>query len=209
MPALLAPPASDLPAAPASWWKSIAIYLAIVVPTGLLCGFAIYIPLLLALGLIIVAVPYVAFVTVVLLKRRRVASVQAQSKDVEIDVRAAAFRTRSQQLSLINAGALGIVALIGLASANLGVVGEVTYVALVLLALLSALEIGVNAPWIYSNHTAFAEAHAIRHRAPARTIIRVNRTLSWIIWYVGAIAAVVSIVAYIVTMTSMENASVY
>jgi hypothetical protein len=75
--------------------------------------------------------------------------------------------------------------------------------------LLSALEIGVNAPWIYSNHTALAEAHAIRHQAPARSIIRVNRMLSWIIWYAGAIAAVVIIVTYIVTMAGMENASVY
>ena len=199
--------------AQASWWKAVGIYLAIVVPVGVLAGFVIWIPMLAGCSLVLVAVPYTVFVTIKLVRGRKAAAAavgeEVAATESPFADPAARFGTLSQRLSLINAGTLGVAAAVAIVGANTGNTSLVPYISLVLLAMLSVLEIVVNAPWIYSKQTARAEAHAIRHRSRARAIILVNRRLSWVIWYVGALASVVIVVGYINLSHAVEEFSVY
>lgn len=196
-----------------SWWRAVGIYLAIVMPVSVLAGFVIWIPMLAACVLVIVAVPYTVFVTFTLVRGRRVAAAAVAKELPAMESPradpAAGFGTLSQRLSLINAGTLGAAAVVALVGATTGNTSLVPYVSIVLLAMLSVLEIVVNAPWIYSKKTARAEAHAIQDRTSARAIILVNRRLSWAIWYVGALASVVIVIGYINLALAVEEFSVY
>ena len=192
---------------PWTWRKTVLVYAAIVVPLGTLSAFVVVVPMFAALALILIAVPYTAVVTYLLVRLRREAAAEAASSAPSVDTAAFRFATVWQRMSLINAGALGVVGVVALATMNSG--SSVIFLAMELLAVLSAVEIVVNAPWIYGRQTAIAEAHAIQARFASARIIIISRRLSWCIWYAGSILAVVIVVNYAVTMIAAQNASIY
>ncbi|GHD46831.1 hypothetical protein D9V29_09200 [Mycetocola manganoxydans] len=185
----------DEPTVPDTWRRSVLTYLVLAVILGLGAVFAVIVMLPLAFVLVAIAIPYTLIATILILRKRRAARAMLdETQDSRVDWKLANFGGRSQRWSLMNGILLGLLGLLLLASVFLGpwvdldVFGGSIFV-LGLIAMFSAVEIWVNAAWIYGRDNVLSEEYAIRTRTGPWKLIRANRAVGWLIWYTGAIIA--------------------
>lgn len=185
----------DNPTSPESRLRSVLTYVSLAVILGLGTVFAIIVMLPLAFFLVAIALPYTVIATLLILRKRRAARVVLdETQDSRVDWTLANFGGRSQRWSLMNGILLGLLGLVLLATFWLGpwldfdVIGGSFFV-LGLIAMFSAVEIWVNAAWIYGRDNVLSEEYALRTRTGPWKVIRANRLLSWVVWYTGAIIA--------------------
>lgn len=182
-------------AAPESWTRSVIGYVSLAVILGLGGVFAVIAMLPIAFLLVSIAIPYTVIATVIIVRMRRSArAALAETGDSEVHASFVTFGGRSQRWSLMNGAVLGVLGLVILAETLLEPwLDEELYGGLIFLyglaAILSALEIAVNAAWIYGRSYVRAEEYALANRTGAWKLILANRILGWVIWFTGSMVA--------------------
>lgn len=172
----------------ASWLRASVTYLVLVLVVGAGAIFGIMGALALAFVLIIGAVPYTLIATFFIVRKRSAARRALDGRpDLSVETPLANFGGMSQKLSLVNGIMLGLLGILLLLSMGDAVpLPDNTGFILAPIAAFSAVEIVVNAGWIYRKETVLAEEYAIRTRTHSWKLIIVNRWLGWVIWYTGA-----------------------
>jgi hypothetical protein len=171
-----------------SWPQAFGTYIPLAVVLGLGAVFAIIVMVPLAFVLVWGAIPYTLTATFFILRGRRAARHALDAiHDLPVEMGAANFGARAQKLSLLNGTMLGLLGILLLPSMRLvSPPPGSTMVILALIAMFSAVEIVVNAGWIYGRRTVLAEEYALRTRTHSWKLILANRWLGWLIWYTGA-----------------------
>lgn len=205
-PSMTEPP--QLSPNPVKWRWAILVYVVLAVIFGLGAVFGLFVMMALAVPLTLGAIPYTLIATFFILRGRRAARKALDAMQyVEVDVNVGRFGGWWQRLSLLNGlvlGALGVALLISLLN-FVPPLSEISMGILALIAMFSAVEIIVNAGWIYPKRTVLAEEFALKTRTHSWKLILANRWLGWVIWWTGAVLAGYLVVSQFVVTSTLEN----
>lgn len=163
-------------------WRSSLFWYIFALPVWAISGGVLFfVPALLGVVEACIAIPYIIFATIYVLRTRSAARKQLESdSDLSIILEGLEFNSKAQKSSfLVHCVilALGPLALVLFLLKSLAII-----IALIVLAIYGILAIITNWNWIYDKQLVLAEEYALSEKEGSWKLIRLNRIMAWVIW---------------------------